>query len=420
MQCGRHLFRAAALVGLILAFSGCGQRQSDLELLTRGPLNLQHIDPANVVQYAAGQAVVFKEISKDAGFLDTGPVGADQWKQFVTAAFGYADGQCEDYIEALRRLDIMRRQTTQQLTLVGAATAGILGVTQAASAAIAITAVAFGLASATVDNFAGSLLYELPPSEIGDLVGRLKVAYTNALTSDNWQSRAASFRTIRGYVQYCLPATIEANIKKAIAVAAPRGVASANNALGAPPSVDIPGGGAGPPATGKERATANPGPTQNERIESARGEENFIPSRIGRRVQVGLCLVPDINTVTFGPKTRTAIASFRATPKGRQLSSAGGTRSAPEGLSAEEISFLVTQQCDASCYSNAYEYYQFGSPTQLDDLLERLMLAKPGPVPPKDPKRRLCDARELVRAVQGEGSNGILTPDFVKSLPKNE
>ena len=46
-------------------------------------------------------------------------------------------------MSALRRLDVARRQTTQQVNAVGTAAAGILGIAQAASGAIA--AAFFGL-----------------------------------------------------------------------------------------------------------------------------------------------------------------------------------------------------------------------------------------------------------------------------------
>lgn len=167
-------------------------------------------------------------------------------------------------------------------------------------------------------------------------------------------------------------------------------------------------------------ATPNIGPPPNDRIAAAEGDERKIPAAWGRDIQTALCLSPDVGTVTFGPKTRAAITLFRATPNGKQLSSAGGTKPAPQGLSRDEISFLRTQKCDAICYRNAYEFYQFGSARELNSLINRLLKAMPNAAHPTASK--LCDpnVRNLISETQrimNVPSDGTLTPKFVDSLP---
>ncbi|MGC2524699.1 MAG: hypothetical protein WA417_19015 [Stellaceae bacterium] len=182
-----------------------------------------------------------------------------------------------------------------------------------------------------------------------------------------------------------------------------------------------PSGGAGTSqvsATGP--ATPNIGPQPNDRIAAAEGDERKIPAAWGRDIQMALCLSPDVGTVTFGPKTRAAITLFRATPNGKQLSSAGGTRPVPQGLSRDEISFLRTQKCDAICYRNAYEFYQFGSVRELNSLINRLLKAMPNAAHPTTSK--LCDpnVRNLISETQrimNVPADGTLTPKFVDSLP---
>ena len=184
-----------------------------------------------------------------------------------------------------------------------------------------------------------------------------------------------------------------------------------------PPSPPGPGL---PQLSGKGPATPNLGPQQGNQIKNAQGDELKITPAMGRDVQRGLCLAPDTGTVDFGPKTRAGITLFRATPDGKQLSSATGESPAPN-LSAREIAFLRTQKCDTSCYRNAYEFYGFGSQDKLDGLLQRLLKAVPSAARPL-PGGRLCDAnvRSLISAAQGATNvptDGTLTPKFVDSLP---
>lgn len=213
--------RIAASCLVLLSASACGPYGAEALLLARGPGH--SFAPSQINTYANDQDRVLESIRRIAG-LEQDPVSPDDWRRFVVAGFEYADARCEDYMSALRQLDVVRRQATTQTTLIGTATAGILGIAQATSAAIAITGIAFGLAGATIDNVAGGLLYELPPSTVRGLIERLRQTYEDALTSADWQDRPSAFRTIRGYVELCLPAVIEAHVASAVSVATPEAV----------------------------------------------------------------------------------------------------------------------------------------------------------------------------------------------------
>jgi hypothetical protein len=160
---------------------------------------------------------------------------------------------------------------------------------------------------------------------------------------------------------------------------------------------------------------------RHAQITNAVGDERSLPSAWGDAIQRALCLSPNVGPASFGPETRAAIELFRASPKGRRLSTAEGRRPGPAGLTREEIAFLQSQKCDASCYRNAYEYYTFGSPIQLRSLLNRLAKVMPGAVRSVDASR-LCDAtvRDLISGVQMSKNvpgDGTLTPSFVDRLP---
>jgi len=351
---------AAILVGVALTVSGCGLKKSDLDLLAQGPS--QQFDPVALGKYANDQNAVLSAISQNAGFGNRQPNGAEEWKAFVVAGFEYADSQCEDYMEALRRLEIARKRSTQQLGLFGGATAGILGIVGAASSAIAITAVAFGLATATIDNLANSLLYELKPSEVRDLVRRTRLAYEQELKPDNWQDRPSAFRTIRGYVALCLPTVIEANVTAAIRVARPQGTTTSSGLRSSPPAIDM------APATstvtivrpGEPVRPTPPAPPAELAGDRLGSDENFLTRQQAIVIQRALCLPADGLTGNMDKATRDAIQSYR-----------GFTRRADNGgLIVGEINFLLTAgACDGGRgYQNAYERFAFPSADKISEL----------------------------------------------------
>jgi hypothetical protein len=408
-------------LGLLTVVWGCGQRTSDLGLLLNGPV--QNFDGTALGSYVDNRETVLAAISKDAGFGGRSPINPPEWNQFVIAAFGYADAQCEDYLSALRRLDIVRRQTTQEINLVGAATVGILGIAEAAASAIAITGVAFGLAQATVDNFTRGLLYDLPPSTVYGLVRRMKLAYAAGLTDAAWQNRASSFRTIRGYIELCLPLVIEANANNAVAVA--QAVTEVGNSrLATPPGVSAGGGG----GAGSGASTSTPGAAdiaatvakvlKEQTITNPRAPlpkpitvpkppdcltdaECHLPAARIKQYQTALCVGP---TGAFDSLTRTAIHDYFL--GGRFIKSTDTTN----GIDNRTKAFL-DQASDLNCatagFKNAYEVGYLGEkyPQRIEDLQSNLQgllkktppLAKNGKLDQntRDAIAEICGKREI-------------------------
>ena len=89
---------------------------------------------------------------------DLANIQREEWPAIAEAGFNLVDEQCEKYIDALFWWNRYKRATVTELSLVGAATAAILGIADASAAAIAITAAAFGLTTATVENIGNSVL----------------------------------------------------------------------------------------------------------------------------------------------------------------------------------------------------------------------------------------------------------------------
>jgi hypothetical protein len=350
-----------------------------------------NLDGTAIGSYVDNREKILFQISRDAGFGGQSPASPAEWNQFVISAFGYADAQCEDYLSALRRLDIARRETTQQINLLGTATLGIMGIVHAAATAIAITGVAFGLGQATVDNLTRGLLYDLPPSTVYDLVKRMKLAYASNLTTAAWQNRASSFRTISGYIELCLPLVIQANATNAVSVAQPV-INPGNPFLGTPPIV-TPGPGTGP--SQQDIKTAVNQALEEHRITSpttpipprfppppppprcrTQTECALAPSRI-KQYQAALCVSPD---GVFGADTRTAIHDFLV----------GNMRDPTDTITDGNKGFFddaIGANCLTEGFKSAYEVGRLGAPvesskgriTSLQQQLGKLVKTTPAP-----------------------------------------
>lgn len=347
------------LVAILLLVSGCAAQRGDIELLSRGPQ--QQFDAAAITNYANNQELVYTQIRRLAG-LAREPADAGDWRVFVIAGFDFADAQCEEYMGALRRLDVARRRTVQQTNLIGSATAGILGIAGAASAAIAITAIAFGLTAASIDNVSSGLLYELPPSTVRDLVMRTRGAYEEGLTPADWQDRPTSFRTIRGYVELCLPTVIETNATAAMRASEPRSARRLTNlGIGSPPRLQMsgptpqpagPAGGVAPgPLTARAPVTATTAPP-SELAGGRQGadEEQLLRGDV-RVIQAVLCMPPEKQVGNLGSETRAAITQFRQ--------ALGSQATGP--LKKPEITTLLrpNETCDRTQYRNAFERFAY-------------------------------------------------------------
>jgi hypothetical protein len=226
----------AAMVTPFLGLAACGGGYSpNYDLLAKGPS--AEFSGAALKAAAQNQKEVVEQLSIMAGLKGREPEGPTEWKLFGIAALGRARLECNAYITEIMKVEEHRRTINQQLGLTGAATAGILGVSGVASAAIAITAIAFGLAQGTVDNVTTGLLYSLGAEPVQALIANLRGAYTDKLTDASWHDRPTTFNTIYGYLELCTPVVLREKIK--IAVATAQAQASDVDKQGGPPRVSL-------------------------------------------------------------------------------------------------------------------------------------------------------------------------------------
>lgn len=137
------------------------------------------------------------------------------WDQVIRAGMDYADVRCESYLHALYRLDRDRKTAVAETGLLGGATAGVQAALGKAAKEVAIVAILFGLASSTIDNVAGNLLYQLEPSSVRSLVKSQQTQYRANLGS-GYRDRPAAMTALRGYAVLCVPANIEAEVNIAV------------------------------------------------------------------------------------------------------------------------------------------------------------------------------------------------------------
>ena len=196
---------------------------ADGQLLASGPDST--IDSSKIRMVADKQTETLGAISDMAGLGGRAPTSSGEWRSFVFAGINYVDGECNRYLSALDRFYRAKNATTQQLALTGAATLGILGVVGAAAQAIAITGIAFGLASSTATT-------------VIQLVRDLQQSYKAGIPETGYTDRASAFLAIQGYIEICLPINIETQVANAVKIARPESRAG-DTEKGLPPVVQI-------------------------------------------------------------------------------------------------------------------------------------------------------------------------------------
>ena len=204
----QHLF-------LSILVAGCAQDFNRYEYLSGPSIDLQN---ASIQEYAANEAAVVRNLAELAGveFNQIRGQSNERWKEIAQAGINYVDVECARYIDSIFWYNRARTTATSQISLAGAATGGILGVAEAAADTIAITALSFGLVGASVDNIANSVLYQLNPSAVQELLEAAQREYFEEFTNNSYTTRQGAMAAIRGYLALCLPASLETRVNSAV------------------------------------------------------------------------------------------------------------------------------------------------------------------------------------------------------------
>lgn len=221
---GRRAERAvrAGVLGLGLLAGGCslvrGARDVNRVSLQGLEPRVEQIDFKGV---AAAQSDLIDALKEQSQLKDETLRYEDpRWSLVLRAGLQLVDGRCDQYLDALFRFNREQRAGRQELTAATAATAGIMGLTGAPGRAIAVVATALGLASTLFDATVGSVLFQIEPSALRNVVLQGRQLYIEQLASrtDNLRTvdnRPDMMLALQGYLTQCSPAAIEANVNNA-------------------------------------------------------------------------------------------------------------------------------------------------------------------------------------------------------------
>ena len=206
-----------------LSLTACGLRDQ----LDPNAISVKGVQPTleqmNVSANSQAQTNLINHLALEAGYNVRDLSAVDpRWAQVFEAGVYEVGRQCDQYLDALFRFNREQRANRQGLTAIGAGTAAIMGLSGVAGAAIAITAVAFGLATNLFDAGVNSVLFTIEPSALRNIVLKGREAYLDKLAKDKVEinTRPRMMIAVQGYLSQCTPAAIEANINNAASGAA--------------------------------------------------------------------------------------------------------------------------------------------------------------------------------------------------------
>jgi hypothetical protein len=370
------------------------------------------LDASQAAASAKNEENVLLNLAKDANLRpandDLADIQGQEWGLVTESGFNLVNTQCEKYIDALFWWNRYKRTTVTELSLVGAATAAILGIANASAAAIAITAAAFGLTTATVENIGNSVLYELEPSGVKTIVDRAMATYRGGVSLDEINDRPTAVAVIQGYLALCLPASIETRVNEAIidtdfvaaqdtespvpelrrvSVTQRAGVTAEEVARESLPTPDEPLAPTALALTG----IGNPMTAHEQRLSRSDGE----------RIQRALCVNADGNFGQQNSETRKGIGLFQA-----WISSDPDDRTGQLDNQNQVNSLLAAPPCTDPPHRNAYEKFEYGSEEKIKDLQGRLGLE------PREITGKWDDTtRNAIRAFT-RGQTDVLTPEL--------
>jgi hypothetical protein len=247
----------------------------------------------------------------------------------------------------------------------------------------------------------------------------MKLAYASNLTEAAWQNRASSFRTIRGYIELCLPVVIQANATNAVSVAQPVTV-TGNATLATPPAVSagrasVSEGGvsSGPGSLTEAAVTAAvnraiqehnlttasgpipkpvkpPPPTRDCRTPA---ECALAPDRI-KQYQTALCVEPADGTIKGLP--RSVIHDYLV---GRGVIKASDSKNVIDDQTKTFFDQLIGLNCAAVGFRSTYEVASLGVPIDLSGI-----------------KALQEDLGKLVKTTPAPASTGKLDPATRKAI----
>jgi hypothetical protein len=196
----------------VLFSAGCVD--SDRMRLLSGPG--VEISATEIQLYRANQDVVVQNLLALAGYGNVPEPQIADWHPVVDAGIEFVQQRCEAYLDAIFWFNRYKSTVVNEINLLGAGTASALGIAQAAARDIALVALAFGITAQTVEVLGSSILYKMDPAAVKSLVGASQAIYVQTISTIRFTTRPSAMRAIQGYLNLCLPPTLEAQVMAAV------------------------------------------------------------------------------------------------------------------------------------------------------------------------------------------------------------
>ena len=141
-----------------------------------------------------------------------GPNCGSDWTVFVQAGMNDIDLRCDGYLAWLdsRRRD--KEPVLAELSAINTAAHAIMTVSGASPRSLDIVTAAFGLASATYNNWNSRLMLAVNQSTVQEVVYTSQGQFRDKIRNYRVPDRPAAIYLLRNYLRLCMPTTIEASI----------------------------------------------------------------------------------------------------------------------------------------------------------------------------------------------------------------
>lgn len=209
----RNWSQIAVLLGA-LTLAGCGGKELQRGWSYRyGPAN--NLPEEEVTASISRQMNIMEQLALVAEANKNGPT---DYYLVTLAGFNFVDEQCDAFLRELYAIELERTRAKRGLEGAQLLTGAILQASPASKATMEIVAQAFGFAGLLTDTYANSYLMNTRPSTILGVVNKLQRAYQDQTAADRKKinSRPAAYSQIRGYLQLCMPVTIESHINERV------------------------------------------------------------------------------------------------------------------------------------------------------------------------------------------------------------
>lgn len=312
------------------------------------------------------------------GTCHIGAVDSTTWTLIVQQGLNDIDRRCDAYLQWLDNRKRSNGPLINQITSIGAATTGIMGITGATTEALTIAALAFGLAVQSVENYNG-LLLRIDSSTVNSVVLNARHRFRQNIQGKQFSNKPEVEYVLRSYLRLCLPFAIETNINDYSTFGSAGITPDESNTINQTPI-------AGAPVGSQNRAGRGGGTGSGQGRTQSDDENQTVVNMYGRNSNMQLQSVYDdqkrlciSEAGAFGDKTRTAIAIYRRTQANDPTPALDGSGPFYDLSDPQQRvlyrSFLANPEtgdnCETDRFINYWEASKLKDETQVKDFTDR-------------------------------------------------